>query len=113
MLSTYKSTFHIVQLDGILCNVIAHILFVALITGLFCRCKTDTDKINAAYEFVRDRIHHSADINSSRVTRTTSEVLLYGQDMWCKVPKSKSIRGKSTALRNMMVHNTYFGRILL
>lgn len=58
-------------------------------TGLICQkaallfdsCKTDTDKINAAYEFVRDRIHHSADINGRRVTKTASEVLLYGEGM--------------------------------
>lgn len=51
------------------------------VAQLFAHSITDIDKINVAYEFVRDRIHHSADINSRRVTRTASEVLLYGQGM--------------------------------
>ena len=36
-------------------------------------------KAKAAYEFVRDEIRHSFDIGSERVTKTATEVLLYGE----------------------------------
>lgn len=39
----------------------------------------ETEKIQAAFEFVRDEISHSWDIQSTRITRTASEVLLYGE----------------------------------
>lgn len=42
---------------------------------LFQSLSTDTEKIRAAFEFVRDEISHSADIDSEKVTKTASEVL--------------------------------------
>jgi transglutaminase-like putative cysteine protease len=39
---------------------------------------TEMESIKAAFEFVRDRIHHSYDIKSDEVTRTASEVLNRG-----------------------------------
>lgn len=48
---------------------------------LFAHSITDIDKINTAYEFVRDNIRHSADINGHRITKTSTEVLLYGEGM--------------------------------
>ena len=44
---------------------------------LFTSLSDETDKIRAAFEFVRDEIDHSGDINSDRVTKNASEVLKY------------------------------------
>ena len=41
--------------------------------------RDETEYVKAAFEFVRDNIFHSWDIQSSRVTRKASEVLLYGE----------------------------------
>ncbi|RKN83979.1 transglutaminase-like domain-containing protein [Paenibacillus ginsengarvi] len=43
---------------------------------LYERAGTDVDTIRAAYTFVRDCISHSWDIQSRKVTRSASEVLL-------------------------------------
>jgi transglutaminase-like putative cysteine protease len=42
---------------------------------LFADLPDDNEKIKAAFEFVRDEIDHSADIDSERVTKRASEVL--------------------------------------
>ena len=39
--------------------------------------QTDTEKVKVAFEFVRDEISHSWDIQSSRVTCNASEVMTY------------------------------------
>lgn len=44
---------------------------------LFASLSDETEKIKAAYMFVRDEIHHSGDIDSERVTKMASEVLKY------------------------------------
>ena len=38
----------------------------------------ETERVRRAYVFVRDHIHHSADIQSPQVTCSASEVLAYG-----------------------------------
>lgn len=45
---------------------------------LFRKTNNEVDFIKAAYEFVRDNISHSADINEDAVTCTASEVLKAG-----------------------------------
>lgn len=45
---------------------------------LFKKTNNEVDFIKAAYEFVRDNISHSADINEDAVTCTASEVLKAG-----------------------------------
>lgn len=45
---------------------------------LFQRADSETQFIKAAYEFVRDRISHSADINEDIITCCASEVLKAG-----------------------------------
>ncbi|WP_424244101.1 transglutaminase-like putative cysteine protease [Elusimicrobium posterum] len=40
---------------------------------------SDSEKIKTAFEFVRDQIHHTADIKSKRVTKTAAEVLKYSE----------------------------------
>jgi len=45
---------------------------------LFKKANDELDFIKAAYEFVRDRISHSADINEDVITCTASEVLKAG-----------------------------------
>lgn len=47
--------------------------------GLFAGCSSEEERILAAFIFVRDRIHHSADIGSRRVTRSAPEVLALGE----------------------------------
>ena len=44
---------------------------------LFDGCGDECAKIKAAFEFVRDDVAHSWDIQSERITRTASEVLRY------------------------------------
>lgn len=45
--------------------------------GLFSRSSNEVDFIKNAYEFVRDQIAHSWDIQSNRITCSASEVLFY------------------------------------
>lgn len=45
---------------------------------LFKRANNEIDFIKSAYEFVRDNISHSADINEDKITYTASEVLRSG-----------------------------------
>ena len=44
---------------------------------LFHKDQTEAAKVKAAFEFVRDEISHSWDIQGSRVTCTASDVLMY------------------------------------
>ena len=44
---------------------------------LFAELSDEEEKIKVAFEFVRDEIDHSADIDSERVTKRASEVLEY------------------------------------
>lgn len=46
---------------------------------LFNSARTDIEKIQVAFEFVRDKIAHSWDIQSHRVTCNASEVLSFGE----------------------------------
>jgi len=45
--------------------------------ALFASSFDEKTRIKAAYEFVRDEIYHSGDIESDRVTKSASEVLKY------------------------------------
>lgn len=47
------------------------------VTDLSSASLSEEDFVRRAYEFVRDEISHSWDIQSSRITRIASEVLLY------------------------------------
>jgi transglutaminase-like putative cysteine protease len=49
------------------------------INETFKNCESDIERIIKAYQFVRDEISHSVDIQSSRVTITASQVLEYGE----------------------------------
>ncbi len=42
---------------------------------------SETERIRGTFEFVRDSIHHSGDIQSTQVTCTASEVLSYGEGL--------------------------------
>lgn len=54
----------------------SHPAIQELISELFNNELTDIEKVQAAYEFVRDDIAHSWDIQSTRVTCKASDVLL-------------------------------------
>lgn len=54
-----------------------HRLIVDLTTKLASSSADDIDFIRKAYEFVRDEINHSWDVQSSRITCTASETLHY------------------------------------
>jgi transglutaminase-like putative cysteine protease len=41
----------------------------------------ETERVQRAYEYVRDHIHHSGDIYSAQVTCSASEVLQYGEGL--------------------------------
>ncbi|HZT98403.1 MAG TPA: transglutaminase family protein, partial [Ktedonobacteraceae bacterium] len=43
--------------------------------------QTETECVRRTFEFVRDTIHHSLDIQSTRVTCNASEVLNYGEGL--------------------------------
>jgi transglutaminase-like putative cysteine protease len=45
----------------------------------FKSCDSDIEKIIKVYQFVRDEISHSVDIQSSRITISASEVLKHGE----------------------------------
>lgn len=42
---------------------------------LFYNCNSDNEVIKKAFEFVRDKIKHSGDIKSDKITKSASEVL--------------------------------------
>ena len=48
---------------------------VKVADSLSCKVNNEIDYIIAAFEFVRDKISHSADINEDMITCTASEVL--------------------------------------
>ena len=50
---------------------------------LFVKASNELEYIKIAYEFVRDNISHSADINEDIITCTASEVLKAGHGI-CK-----------------------------
>ena len=49
-----------------------------LADSLYAQCEYNLDYIRKAYEYVRDRISHSADIDAEKVTCNASEVLEQG-----------------------------------
>jgi len=55
----------------------SHPTITNLSDGLFSRSSNEVDFIKNAYEFVRDQIAHSWDIQSKRITCSASEVLFY------------------------------------
>jgi len=60
----------------------------------------DEEKIRMAFEFVRDRINHSGDINSDRMAKSASEVLFYGEGI-CLAKLAFPIRIEYGALTNI------------
>ncbi|MCL2577582.1 MAG: transglutaminase family protein [Defluviitaleaceae bacterium] len=46
---------------------------------LFDSLSCKKEKIKAGFEYVRDKIHHSGDINSDKMTKSASEVLEHGE----------------------------------
>lgn len=55
----------------------SHSLIQTLVNELFHSSQTELEKIQIAYEYVRDHISHSWDIQSKRVTCRASDVLKY------------------------------------
>jgi len=55
----------------------SHPLIKSKAAELFFTAGNELETIQIGYEFVRDQIAHSIDIESTRVTRTASEVLSY------------------------------------
>lgn len=47
--------------------------------ALFQGCQNEREKIKAAFDYVRDQIPHSGDIESHKITHTASEALLEGE----------------------------------
>lgn len=54
-----------------------HFLIKEKVKELFQNCDDEISKIKKAFEFVRDEISHSWDIQSARITKKASEVLIY------------------------------------
>ncbi|MGG4144229.1 transglutaminase family protein [Paenibacillus algorifonticola] len=54
-----------------------HFSIKALASELYSQSLNEMDYVKTAFEFVRDHISHSVDIQSSRVTCRASEVLLF------------------------------------
>ncbi|MEJ6952279.1 transglutaminase-like domain-containing protein [Natronospora cellulosivora (SeqCode)] len=55
----------------------SHLTIREKVEELYHNCISENDKVKKAFEFVRDDIKHSWDIQSSRITRKASEVLVY------------------------------------
>ena len=53
----------------------------ALADRIYSESETETDFIRKAYEYVRDKISHSADISADSVSCSASEVLSAGVDL--------------------------------
>ena len=68
-MSDYLKADMYIDFDGPLIRKQADVLFAGL--------SREDEKIKAAFEFVRDVIAHSADIESDRVTKRASDVLKY------------------------------------
>ncbi|UVI33160.1 transglutaminase-like domain-containing protein [Paenibacillus spongiae] len=67
-------------------------------TELFAASTDENDYVKRAFEFVRDEISHSWDIQSTRITRKASEVLLYKEgicyaksNLLCAILRTKGI----------------------
>lgn len=56
-----------------------------LANTLYQKANNEVDFIGQAYEFVRDRISHSADIQADKITCSASEVLEAGHALLCCV----------------------------
>ena len=69
------------KLEDYLCELkevnFSHPLIKEKAEELFKASKTEIEKIKVAFEFVRDEISHSWDIQGNRVTCEASEVLKY------------------------------------
>ncbi|MBS4198541.1 transglutaminase family protein [Bacillus sp. FJAT-49732] len=55
----------------------SHPVIVQTRKELFYESLTDIEKVKIAFEYVRDQIHHSWDIQSTKVTCRASEVLIH------------------------------------
>jgi len=55
----------------------SHLAVREKIKELYAGCTSEDSKIKKAFEFVRDEISHSWDIQSTRITRRASEVLFF------------------------------------
>jgi len=55
----------------------SHLVIREKIKELYAGCTSEDSKIKKAFEFVRDEISHSWDIQSTRITRRASEVLFF------------------------------------
>lgn len=55
----------------------SHPLIKEIVSELFNEEQTELEKVKTAFEFVRDNISHSWDIQSTKVTCKASEVLQY------------------------------------
>lgn len=65
---------YLLELDGV---DYSHPLIRKQIKNLFSDSHDEIDIVRIAFEYVRDNINHSLDIQSTRVTRKASEVLFY------------------------------------
>ncbi|WP_017728223.1 transglutaminase-like domain-containing protein [Halalkalibacterium ligniniphilum] len=57
----------------------SHPVIQKMMSNLFNDKQTDMEKAKIAFQFVRDHISHSWDIQGTRVTSKASEVLIYGE----------------------------------
>jgi transglutaminase-like putative cysteine protease len=59
----------------------SHLLVQKTIRHLYTAADSETERVRRTFEFVRDTIHHSWDIQSPQVTCTASEVLHHGEGL--------------------------------
>ncbi|TCT17223.1 transglutaminase superfamily protein [Natranaerovirga pectinivora] len=55
----------------------SHLVIREKVKELFRDCESEVSKIKKAFEFVRDEIAHSWDIQSTRITKRASEAMMY------------------------------------
>lgn len=65
---------YLLELDGV---DYSHPQITQQVKRLFSDSQDEIDFVRIAFEYVRDNINHSLDIQSTRVTRKASEVLFY------------------------------------
>jgi len=59
----------------------SHPLIQQTLCHLYSSAESETERIKKTFEFVRDSIHHSWDIQSPQITCKASEVLYYGEGL--------------------------------
>lgn len=80
---------------------------IQLADSLYKNAESEIEYIKAAYEFVRDKVSHSADINEDIITCSASEVLNAKHGI-CKGAEPMNVRNHSSSALFVCYVRNYF-----